>query len=269
MLLTFSTHANELNLSHYAAQREGAGIPVEAIKAEYIVLNSFLRFAKKEKSNFASNTIKQLEFADLFFTDDSSPSKARHKKLKSKTVWPKELLFHQLKPMRPLFHRSSGGQLELPQFAFQELLTPADIFRDKLAYLSKADPWDEKSPHHKWQLALSTALLEAKTELSGPFEIKIQKRTPGLRVLEIHVKGKGAGKLYTGAEFQKLLGHSLVKSLLFSAKNAEGGGLLLEGNGFGHGVGLNIDGSVEMARQGKKATEILEFYFPHANTALP
>jgi stage II sporulation protein D len=40
--------------------------------------------------------------------------------------------------------------------------------------------------------------------------------------------------------------------------------LFIAGEGFGHGVGLCQYGAREMARQGKTAQEILNFYYPNS-----
>jgi SpoIID/LytB domain protein len=43
-----------------------------------------------------------------------------------------------------------------------------------------------------------------------------------------------------------------------------GTGFLIDGKGYGHGVGMSQLGARGMAKAGKTAREILEFYYPHA-----
>jgi len=39
--------------------------------------------------------------------------------------------------------------------------------------------------------------------------------------------------------------------------------VIFNGRGYGHGVGLSQEGAIEMAKEGKTFTEILDFYYPN------
>lgn len=47
--------------------------------------------------------------------------------------------------------------------------------------------------------------------------------------------------------------------------NVQGGRVVFDGKGYGHGVGLCQGGATEMAKEGKNYREILAFYFPSAS----
>ena len=53
-----------------------------------------------------------------------------------------------------------------------------------------------------------------------------------------------------------------LKSTFFSCKK-EGDFLVLQGKGFGHGVGLCQEGAMGMAKYGYNFEQILSFYFPN------
>jgi stage II sporulation protein D len=39
--------------------------------------------------------------------------------------------------------------------------------------------------------------------------------------------------------------------------------VIFNGRGYGHGVGLSQEGAIEMAKEGKTFTEILDYYYPN------
>ena len=67
----------------------------------------------------------------------------------------------------------------------------------------------------------------------------------------------------TGYDFRSLFGFDRIRSPLFSVTPL-GDAFLLDGRGWGHGVGLCQWGAAELARRGFSAAEILAFYYPQA-----
>jgi stage II sporulation protein D len=72
----------------------------------------------------------------------------------------------------------------------------------------------------------------------------------------------------TGTESSRLklarrLGWKVVPSNSYSSRR-EGGGVLFEGVGVGHGIGLCQRGATDMARNGATFQKILEHYYPNA-----
>jgi len=72
-------------------------------------------------------------------------------------------------------------------------------------------------------------------------------------------------------DLRKYLGYKTLPSTDFSiTKGAEDlsagqAGIIIEGRGWGHGVGLCQWGALEMAREGKNYREILAHYYPGTN----
>ncbi|WP_309294772.1 SpoIID/LytB domain-containing protein [Desulfotruncus alcoholivorax] len=88
-------------------------------------------------------------------------------------------------------------------------------------------------------------------------KVKIVERGPSGRVTKIQIGSATVG----GSELRLALGSEQVRSTLISRAEVQGNNLLLEGNGFGHGVGLCQWGSQKMANEGKDPEEIIKFYF--------
>lgn len=67
-------------------------------------------------------------------------------------------------------------------------------------------------------------------------------------------------KTFTGEQWRKMLGLSVVKSLKFEIRESEKG-VELAGRGYGHGVGLCQFGANGMGRQGVAYEEIIRHYY--------
>ena len=55
-----------------------------------------------------------------------------------------------------------------------------------------------------------------------------------------------------------------IRSTYFDIQEVKGG-WILEGHGWGHGVGLSQWGARQMAKNGKSYEDILSFYYPFAS----
>ena len=87
--------------------------------------------------------------------------------------------------------------------------------------------------------------------------VKVIERGPSGRATKIQV----GSAVVSGPELRLALGSEQIRSTLISRAEIQGNNLLLEGNGFGHGVGLCQWGSEKMAKEGKDPEEIIKFYF--------
>lgn len=120
------------------------------------------------------------------------------------------------------------------------------------------------TPENKfWRAKLSlTQVRQAISNRSGtdPGEIsqvKVLERGPSGRVLKLQV----GNQTISGPEFRLAMGSELVRSTLISRVDLKGDNLILEGKGFGHGVGLCQWGSKKLAEEGKQPEQIIKFYY--------
>jgi len=98
----------------------------------------------------------------------------------------------------------------------------------------------------------------------GPIvDLQVTKRTASGRAEEITIIGVRRTLKISGYEFRSLFGFDRIRSPLFSVTNVADA-FLLEGHGWGHGVGLCQWGAAELARRGFSAAEILAWYYPHS-----
>jgi stage II sporulation protein D len=159
-----------------------------------------------------------------------------------------------------------------------------------LAYLRPVE--DAPEPHgeaycavnrsHAWKLVLTRARLQAllgKRDAAAGLEILDRSESGRARRLQLSAAPKNAAcpeeaesrpsvpsRVFTGEEWRRALGLSAVKSLKFEVRETETG-VVLEGAGWGHGVGLCQFGANGMARQGATFREILKHYYTGVEVA--
>jgi SpoIID/LytB domain protein len=122
----------------------------------------------------------------------------------------------------------------------------------------------------RWSVRLEGAELDRLVAAEYPEVGPVTALTPvrrGIsgRIVELSVAGGRGRATVTGElHIRRLLGG--LKSSLFVTRR-DGSAWILDGAGFGHGVGLCQTGAIGMAESGYKLAQILEHYFPGSHLA--
>ncbi len=125
------------------------------------------------------------------------------------------------------------------------------------------------SPFFQWQRRLTRedvawALRKSPYGSIGSIlDVRVTQRTASGRAQEITIQGQLRTIRLTGYEFRALFGFERIRSPLFTIQTVADG-FVLDGRGWGHGVGLCQWGAAELARRGWSAPEILAWYYPEA-----
>ncbi len=125
------------------------------------------------------------------------------------------------------------------------------------------------SPHYRWTKnillwALEDKLKENGYKLGKISTVTILSKNKSGRVDKIEIKDNaGTSIILTGKDFRQMLGPNDVSSTKFDL-SIRWGSLVLDGLGWGHGVGMCQWGAYGMARNGKRCEEILKYYYPGA-----
>lgn len=90
-------------------------------------------------------------------------------------------------------------------------------------------------------------------------DIRITRRGPSGRALDI-AAGK---KIVKGYDLRTQIGGLILKSTMINSITVQGDKVVFKGEGWGHGCGLSQWGAFEMAKNGKSARQILNYYFPN------
>jgi len=166
----------------------------------------------------------------------------------------------------------SGGQIATAYYSACDggYTSDGSPLEDPEPYLQvKTDPYCPLSPYMRWTASVPLARFEAAfaAKFGNVGEIKaVQVGTTDAsgRAKTIVVTGTIGPKIISGPDFRLLAGQHLVKSLRIISIILAGDSLMVDGAGFGHGVGLCQYGARGMAIAGYGAADIVRFYYPGA-----
>lgn len=97
--------------------------------------------------------------------------------------------------------------------------------------------------------------------VGGIRNMRVTQRTASGRVQQLVITGSRGSVRLTGFDVRSLFGFEKIRSPLFDVV-ALADGFLIDGHGWGHGVGMCQWGAAELARRGANAEEILQWYYP-------
>lgn len=126
-----------------------------------------------------------------------------------------------------------------------------------------------KCPVHTWSKRfkadeLNRAFARVRTAKIGKFQsMEFGEYDCSGRVKTVIVKGDRGEYRMTGSRFRDLFGQSVIKSTKMTLTVTEDGAYVIDGRGYGHGVGLCAYGADGLARSDKKITyvDILKHYY--------
>jgi stage II sporulation protein D len=115
-----------------------------------------------------------------------------------------------------------------------------------------------------WEKVIAAAEIEKALGLKDITDIKIDSYTVSGRAKELKIfVDKGLDPVAIAAvELRKKIGWERLPSTLITGLSKNNGSFVFEGRGYGHGVGMCQWSALQMARDGKKYKEILEFFYP-------
>ncbi len=154
-----------------------------------------------------------------------------------------------IKLIHALFHSNCGG----------ETMNAEDLWSKREPYLrSTADQYCSSAPHATWNKTLSRSewlgYLERRFKVMDPEQqAALLNYTPACRDLYL-------GNTLPLISLKNVREELKLNSTYFSVKTI-GDVVVLEGRGFGHGVGLCQEGSMQMAREGFGYLDILHHYY--------
>lgn len=125
----------------------------------------------------------------------------------------------------------------------------------------------KNSPHYKWQKDIPLWILQNKLNENGYkigkiVSVGILSKNASGRVDKMEIKDDaGVSVILLGKDFRQIMGPNEIRSTKFDAA-IKWGSLVLDGFGWGHGVGMCQWGAYGMSRKGKTADEILKYYYP-------
>jgi stage II sporulation protein D len=238
-----------------------ADFEVEALKAQAMAARTYIvrRIAQKDFADVPEGAYVTDTIRHQVFLDDKQCHSAWGKDYDWKMNRVKQavvetqgrILTYDGKPIDATFFSISNGYTENSE----------DYWGQKIPYLRSVQvPWDKQSPKYEAKTEIPLSEVEKKlgvkvsTTVSSPSSwAKVLDQTSGNRVAKMKI----GDKVYTGREIREKLGLA-SSSFEWQVQN---GKVLITTFGSGHGVGMSQWGANGMAQQGKKADDIVKYFY--------
>lgn len=219
----------------------------EALKALAIAARTYaVRFRGRHRD-------EGFDFCDRAHCQSFHPESANEKIRAAVDATSGELLWYKGSPAATYYSQDCGGVTEAARFVWPEL---------DVSYLGQRE--DPNCPREQWTANLTTAdiaraLRDSSLKAPAKLASRVIERSPSGRALRLDL---GGGDTISASTLRFAVGRSLGWSKLRSdlyTVHAAGEGLMFEGRGTGHGVGLCQHGAERMRGTHR---EILSFYYP-------
>lgn len=261
-----------------------ASWPLAALRAQAVAARTYALSQRRPAAPFdLKATVASQVYKGLESETDSTREAVRSTR--------SQVLVHGSALINAVFHSSSGGLTE----------NSGEIWRQQLPYLVSVPDYDESSPVRAWQQRYEPRQLAAAfREINGAFRIEVLTTTSSGRIRLARVTGPGGALLLSGAELRQRLGlRSTLARFRFEAappaypfppplpslqgaftpqnmselvvglieapwtapRPAVAPSLVVNGRGFGHGVGMSQWGAYGLALRGEDYREILQHYY--------
>ena len=156
------------------------------------------------------------------------------------------------KPILAAYHSNCGGETESAKNAWQT---------DMPYLVPVSDPYCKSQPNARWQTVVSLDEwincmikngFKPDPKTVTDFNFQQLRRIPDYKVNKISIPTK------------QIRMDMKLRSSFFSV-TIDKEKVILDGKGYGHGVGLCQEGAMEMGRRGRKYDEIISFYYKQVN----
>lgn len=148
-----------------------------------------------------------------------------------------------------VFHACSGGHTENVE----------DVWGNTLPYLRAVQDFDQNISECNWVKTFSSAQLGAMIPGVGNVKDMLpQAFSPFRSVKTLKIVGDKGTKVLQGEEVRTAL---KLKSTRFSVSKQTDGSFVLQGLGYGHGLGMSQWGAYNLARRGVNHLQILGHYY--------
>lgn len=162
-----------------------------------------------------------------------------------------EILTFDGGPIVAYFHSTSGGITE----------DAAEVFGKSYPYLKPVETNSELSPYFLWQKKIALKDMEKASGVKGLKDIGIDSHTASGRVRTFSfVNGPGSTKI-AAKTLRQNLGWDKLPSTFVTSIMRDNGAFIIEGRGYGHGVGMCQWSALQMARDGKTYRDILSYFY--------
>lgn len=218
--------------------------PMEALKAQAVAARTFAVRRMRERNNRAFH-IQSSIIDQVYKAHNSARLKAA-----AKATFGLVLSFDN-RLAEASFHSTCGGKTTNSKY----------VWGQQHPYLKGVTcNYCRSYRTFSWQETLPVSLLENKFNQQIS-RINILTRSEDGRALQMELIGSKRQKL-SAHELRMALSPTKIKSTFIKEINLKDSHIKINGNGFGHGVGLCQYGARGMAKEGRQFKDILAHYYP-------
>jgi stage II sporulation protein D len=223
-----------------------AGWPEEALKAQAIAARTYALYKRNEQRNNPTFDLGASPDRWQIYKGVMSESPRIYNAVDATAG---QVLTHNNQIILSVFHACSGGHTENVE----------DVWGNPLAYLRAVQDYDQNISACNWVNTFTPE--EISSKISGVGHVKDmipEAHSPFGSVKALKIVGDQGTKVLKGEEVRTAL---KLRSTRFRVNRQQDGKFVLEGLGFGHGLGMSQWGAYNLARQGANHLQILGHYY--------
>ncbi len=266
LLHTNTGEVEEINLETYLYNVVSAEMPAtfekEALKAQAMVARTYTMYKVNHKKHDNSDICDSSSCCQAWISKEDRL--ARWEEGKREENWNKivqavdetrgKIITYDNQPINAFFHSNSGGKTEVPinvwggsGYPYLQIVETSG----EEAYTQYAS--EMTFTHDELINKIKTKYQDIQIDFSNDEQIKILEYTESGRVKTVKLGNHNL----SGVETRTLLG---LKSANFEISKQEDK-ITFYVKGYGHGVGMSQTGADSLAKQGKKAEEIINHFY--------
>ena len=273
---------NELSVEKYLKAVVPSEMPasyeLEALKAQAVCARSYA-YRQMEKYGYPEYEAHVNDSTDYQVYGNSKPQKASNQAIEETKG---QVVYYQDEIATTYYYSTSCGRTTDIE-AWGTKKSKKNNYLKAVKVKGKKGDYEKKLPWYKWQAEIPAGTLSDLIGLNTGKDIgmlkniEVTKRGGGNVALEIKAVGeKGTVTVKTENKIRSALGgngyqiklndgsvtdsRALLPSAFITIKKS-GDMFVIEGGGFGHGIGMSQNGANEMAKQGADYKEILKLFY--------
>ncbi|MEH2455129.1 SpoIID/LytB domain-containing protein [Nostoc sp.] len=220
--------------------------PQEALKAQAIAARTYALYEREKQRNNPIYDLGNTPDRWQIYKGVISESPATYAAVDSTLG---QVLTYKNRIILSVFHACSGGHTENVE----------DVWGSNEPYLRAVQDYDQNIRECNWVKTFSPTEISAKfPEVGNVKDMIPETYSPFRSVKVLKIVGNRGTKVLQGEEVRTAL---KLKSTRFSVSKGADGSFVLQGLGFGHGLGMSQWGAYNLARQGVNHLQILGHYY--------
>lgn len=245
-----------LELENYVegvvASEVPASFALEAQKAQAIAVRTYALWQKAQKKGTKPYDLESSVLDQVYHGVQKENAVAKQATMETAG----QVLTWQNKVVPTFFHSTCGGHTEKAE----------EVWGTKHSHIRsvRCDFCKRSSPSFQWSYSAPASTVVRQLGLKGALRsVRIQQHTSTGRAKKLQVTTNQETKTISALHLRQVLGYSNMRSTKITHMRIQKNHLEIDGQGYGHGVGMCQWGTQGMAKQGLKAYQILKKYYPN------